>query len=907
MPTRTLVSGRTPVSGRTRVTRGGPVYDPETAGRVYYVSPSGSDSNNGLTEGAAFLTVDHARSVVAAYKTSPGLPAGGISVRMLTGVYPQTTVLRFNSTDSGEATKPIVYKAHDGHSPRIIGGKVIASNQATLVTAGDAGWSRICASARGNLYKIDLTAQGMAVGTYGSIIDVIDKNTDIAPVEFCVNGVRQMLPQYPKKGYTSGDFMATASTLSGTTISYASANEARIETWTNETDAWMCVFANAVYSMEYGQISAINTGANTFTLTNTAGVTASTIGTGKPYFVRNVLEELTQAGEWYLHKASGTLYFWPTVDPATAELMVSTYNLDVCRCYGASYLGFKGISFEMGRRAGLRIDGTTPTEITVTDCTFKNNGTDAMAVNGTNFSIRKNFLYGSNCSGIDIYGGVRASLTHAGINFAKNSVHDNGYWKPTAKNAITCRGVGYTIVKNEVYNFDGMGIALWGNNHLVQFNKIHDGCRMVNDAGYIYTIGTWRYRGHTVRWNHLYGFLSSNVHGTDMNGIYIDDCTSDCKIVANIVDGTPGYGYRLSGGRDVKFTSNIAIGCGTAFQYDNRALSRINNTDGDSWNLLQRLTDDSVSYQTGVWLAQYPKLAAIFNDFTVVNTIANRYTQPLGSIITRNCAYNCGLFQQHYDYASTATELEYIGTNLINNDPMMTYGSGSAYDPSSPALAQQGFIDFPYGEVGTSSADEVLTNTDWYDPRVTQYFKYTTAKYWDGGKYVTYNSTQYLLVNLVANGSFESAISPWATQGSPSTGADPYEGSVSMHVTDANGRIQDIQVKASEKLHICGWVHLTSFTAGSFSLGAFDYNSVSNLVWIGTATVAAYAMKSVEKVASAATASVVGGIRLRAYGSGGSVLVGDVDAIMVFDKTAVFGAGTEPTTAQMDTIIAGIT
>lgn len=880
-------------------------WPPETAGRVYYVSPTGSDTNDGLTLTTPFLTLGKARDVATAYKASPGLPAGGIAIILRGGKYFfQTGDFRINVGDSGEAGKPIVYKAYRNEVPRLIGGKQIANNVPTLVTSGDARWSRINAAARGNLYKIDLAAQGIA--SYGQLIDLINKSVDIAPVEFIVNGIRKPLAQYPKKGYQSANFLMTAGAMAANAVAFASADAARIETWAAETDAWMCGFFNAPYSMEYGQIASIDAANDKFNLTTTAGVTASTMLTNKPYFVRNILEELTQPGEYYLHKASGTLYFYPDFDVSTAEMIVTVADKDVARTYGASYIGFEGINFEGSRRSGLRVDGTTPVGVYALNCKMINNGTDGVDFNGTGLSARECEVFGQNNSGFDIYGGVKSSLTYADNIVSKCKIHDTGYWKPTAKSPIIARDVGYKLIKNEIYNFDGFGIMLYGNDHLVQFNKVHDGCRMVNDAGAIYTVGTWKHRGHVIRWNHVYGFQVSNLHGSDIAGIYIDDVTSDCKITANIVNGAPGYGFRLSGGRDDKFTSNIAINCGVAFQYDNRALARNNNSASDVWNLLERLTDNSVSYQTGVWAARYPFLAAIPNSFAVIDVNANNYTQPLGSVISRNCAFNCGAFEAPGSYESTAPVLEYIGQNLTNSDPMLTYGAASAYDAGSPVFGLQGFIDFPYGEVGPTSADEVLTNEDWYDVRIAKWYKHTNPKYWEGGKYVTFNSQRYLLINLARNGSFENGADEWTPQGALNTSATAFEGAAAMRFVDANGGLQDIQAKATDKLHVCGRIAISAWTSGNFAFGAFDYAAATNLVYTNVSALTAYVLKSIEKIASAATATAVGGLRIRAYGSGGPVMTGDLDAVMVFNKTAVFGPGNEPTPAQLDAIIAAI-
>jgi hypothetical protein len=685
----------------------------ETAGRVYYVSPSGNNSNNGLSLAEPFLTLEYARDIVAAYKISPGLPTGGISIILRDGIYELSTALRINSNNSGESTKPITYKAYQKEVPRIIGGTVIDSNQASLVTDEEAIWSRISASARGNVYKIDLNAQGLS--DVGLISDLIDNNVNTAPVELFINGEKQLLAQYPKRGET---WLYTDSTLSAGAISYASADATRIESWTAE-DIWLCGFFNATYSLEYLDVNTIDSENNKFTVTSHS-YCAGTASTEKPYFARNVLEELTESGEYYIKADTKILYFWPTVAIESAEIIISTYggslDGDIIRCYGSSYINFENITFECGRRAGLRVDGTNADSITATGCIFRNCGTDGVNITGTNIAIVGSKIYNTNNCAVDIYGGVRASLTHAENRIERTKIHDVGYWKPTSKPAIVCRGVGYLIIKNEIYNTDSAAIVLYGNDHLIQFNNMHECSRWTNDMGYIYTIGTWKFRGHVIRWNYLHGFISNNIHSPsdeDISGIYIDDATSGTKVVSNIVDGAPKYGIRLSGGRDVKITSNVILGSDASVQYDNRVVVRHTNDQG-AWDLLYGLASDGVSYQSGVWATNYPECAAIPNDYATIDNDANGWTQPGGSEIARNLNYQCTAFSSHYDYTIDVV-MEYIGDNVNNTDPLLTYKNLSAYDVESPVFDIIGFIDFPFGEVGVASFPAILGNNTYYN------------------------------------------------------------------------------------------------------------------------------------------------------------------------------------------------
>lgn len=687
----------------------------ETAGRVYYVSPSGNDSNDGLSLEEPFLTIGHARDVVAAYKVSPGLPTGGILIYLRGGTYQQTECLRLTGSEhSGSANKPIVYKSYQNEIVKI-GGKVISSNQATLVTSGDAIWSRISAEARGNLYKIDLVDQGLSIGDYGTISELFDENYNRAPLELFINSNRQILPQYPKKtALDAGTWSTFGSALSGGDITYT---DNRSENWINETDAWAMGFFNYEYAVEVGKITNINTSTNKFSMQE---VTYDAIANGAKYFVRNVLEELTEPGEYYLHQSSGILYFWPEegVTVSSAEIKVSMnegFYGDVALLYGVSYVQFKGLILECGRRSAFHVDNLC-NNIVLDDCILRNCGTDGANLYGDTMILSRNEIYDVGAHGIRAQSLLsdRAMLTDCQFDIYNNILHDCGYWFPTRKNCVSLECVGVHFVKNTLYNAESPMIFIRRNNNMVQFNEIHHACKWAEDSGAIYTGGTWKHRGHIIRWNYIHDIICAL--GSDASGVYIDDVTSDVICVGNLIVDVGQYGVRLSGGRGVKITSNCVINAGVAsFQYDNRAVRYVDDVSGSAWNLLERLTDDGVSYQTGIWASTYPNLAEIPNSYATISVDSNGWTQPHGSVISRNITYNCPQLASHYDYDGVTVEMESVADNVEDTDPLLVYKSASLYASNSPVFNISGFIDFPFGEVGYASFLPILTNDTYYN------------------------------------------------------------------------------------------------------------------------------------------------------------------------------------------------
>jgi len=176
--------------------------------------------------------------------------------------------------------------------------------------------------------------------------------------------------------------------------------------------------------------------------------------------------------------------------------------------------------------------------------------------------------------------------------------------------------------------------------------------------------------------------------------------------------------------------------------------------------------------------------------------------------------------------------------------------------------------------------------------------------YWDGNAPICINTgiKSVSLPQSVVNGSFENDFTGWTLQGSPtiSTG-NSKEGSKCLAIANEDGVVKDVVFPNGNKIHVCAWINITAYTSGSFTVGAWNYGTTTNLIYVNTsALTSGYIRVGIEKLATS------GGVRVRAFGSGGSVLSGYVDGIMCFDKTAIFGKGWEPTTAQMNTILDGL-
>jgi hypothetical protein len=88
------------------------------AGTSVYVSPSGSDANNGPSTGQPVQTLQRAREIV---RGLDGNMSGDITVQLADGYYRLTRPLTLTSADSGTNGHTVVWAAASGARPVVVG------------------------------------------------------------------------------------------------------------------------------------------------------------------------------------------------------------------------------------------------------------------------------------------------------------------------------------------------------------------------------------------------------------------------------------------------------------------------------------------------------------------------------------------------------------------------------------------------------------------------------------------------------------------------------------------------------------------------------------------------------------------------------------------------------------------
>jgi hypothetical protein len=673
------------------------VASPAFSVSYYYVSTTGLDSNPG-TIGSPFATITKARDVI---RTLDPLPAGGVVVYIRGGNYLLTSQIDFTIDDSGTATEPIVYCAYPGETPKFVGGLKLDPSWFTLVPSGDAIFTtRLPSSANGYVYQCDLSAH--SITNYGilrvrgmSFGHVLAYQTgEVSHMELSFDGTMMNLAGWPNTGYST---ITTGSSSPGLTFTYTT-NPTNESKWPNATDPWVDGYWNYDFYNQYLPVATVNTSTNTVTLDQAPG--NPSITAGKRWRAVNLLEELDQAGEYYIERTVGNtyygkLYFWPPSTLSGKEIFVSTLGENsesLLKCTGAAYITFRGLTFEVGRFNAVGMD--TCSYVALDQCTVRNVGNMGVRIeNSTNCGVQSSNVYGVGF-GIILSGGNRTTLA-AGNNYARNNdIHNFGRWCRTYQSGIALYGVGNEASNNNIYYGPDHGILVFNNNHLVQYNKIHHVVQEADDSAGIYSYWGWDTRGSVIKFNTIYD-ITESISGTGVWGIYIDGYTSGTTMFGNIIHNISGYGGLFyNGGRDnaidncvITSTNRVITSTEAAYTPTNRAVEQL--------NLVRPF-----NYQSAPWSTAYPTLAALPNNDTTILP----YAHPGGCSITRNIEKNNSVWLYPIPGMGDPFNASYCTqtNNLTNTDPYYVDEANRylALKENSPAYNIPGFTRIPFEKIG---------------------------------------------------------------------------------------------------------------------------------------------------------------------------------------------------------------
>mgnify|MGYP002641046769 CR=1 FL=1 len=604
------------------------------SGKTFYVAPSGDDAHSG-TETAPFATVSRARDAIRALKAKSGIPEGGITVWLEDGEYPFSQSLQLSTEDSGSAGKPIVYRAVNPGAVRILGGRQLPSAMFKPLAAD--ATDRIQPEVRDTIRAIDLKALGIV--DYGQFPDAF--RTPVAIPELFFDDEGMTLAQWPNEGWAEIEKVIESgpapwrkyTSAASDTLGVFQYTGDRPKQWRTSKDVWLEGYWCFDWASETIRLDSIDPAKRHITLAKQHGYG---IGSGNPaprrFRALNLLEELDAAGEYYLDRQSGILYFLPPKPLENARIVLSLLNDPLIQANDVAHVAFQGITFETTSGIGLTI--TDCQNVTLAGCTVRNTGLEGVVVAGGNGCVvDSSDLYAVGTNGLIIGGGDRKTLTPSNHQVINNHIHHVSRRMRTQGHNIKLNGVGVLMSHNLIEDAPHQAIGIAGNDHIIEFNEINRVGMDSDDCGALYMGRNPSERGTIIRYNYWHHIGGEFAHGSC--SIYFDDGTGGQTVHGNVFYKASGGNFGAvftHGGHDNVVTNNIFIDCSRAIgaapwnaKYWKEWL------DGDLWR--QRL-HEQVSITSPLYTDRYPGLK---NFMESDKTLRLNYAK-------RNLAVNCKSF-----------------------------------------------------------------------------------------------------------------------------------------------------------------------------------------------------------------------------------------------------------------------
>ncbi|HIT84916.1 MAG TPA: S-layer homology domain-containing protein [Candidatus Ornithomonoglobus intestinigallinarum] len=647
------------------------------ASAALYVATNGNDNSDG-SEGAPFATIQKAKDTIREMKAAGALPEGGVTVYLRGGTYYIDEGMTFTEEDSGTEDSVITYTAYPGEA-------VTLSGQAPL----EASWFEpaddeakdiiIDQKAADKVLMVDLAEHGIT--DYGEMntrgYHYFNKGL-YAPAELVVNGENQTLARYPNEGTIS----VPTENVDAEAFGFKYTDE-RVSKWKDAKEGYITGTISINYENNTYPIDTIDTAQKLLTIKEGR---INTYYTNGWFFGQNLLEEIDMEGEYYIDRETGVLYYYPPEDFETGDYEIGVTQLEqpIFNFNGAEYITVSNFTMDGGRgyavlgasagyevpsfrdwlvnSQGSDLNGANYTKgsgssvyiadvnsytesqlfpghvwdgftdegdgvngIEVKNCNIFNFGGGAIVMNGTNVHLNGNHIKNTGGTALYLRGGDLETLEASGNTIENNEIHRVGYLERAYVPAIGMHGVGIHVAHNDIYDAPHCIFNYHGNDHIIEYNKIHDAVKECLDMDAIYTRNEYmpQWRGNIIRNNYIYNLgifpVGEYTKQLNVSGIRTDNYGHALQIYNNIFAniGTAGannvIGITAQGNRN-QIKGNMFIDCSATY------LGWTTYTAGATWDMNNAEEKERVELaehyaSIPIFAEKYPELATFRDEY----------------------------------------------------------------------------------------------------------------------------------------------------------------------------------------------------------------------------------------------------------------------------------------------------
>ncbi len=492
----------------------------------------------------------------------------------------------------------------------------------------------------------------------------------------------------------------------------------RLARWTQAPDAWLDGFWVNSWAEFHFPLVGIDTDLRRLSFTLPVDDEGKLVmptfytDTGvlphQPWYIYNLLEEITQPGEWYVDRAAGVLYLWPPAgfSPA-AEVVLSVANC-VLHASGAQYLTFRDLTVEAARDELVRtfqVRGFAARRLLL-----RNAGLRGVNLAGTDSLVSRCLVIGAGRAGIFVDGGDERTLTLSNNVVEDCEVLEAGRTQISGAVGIETDGCGQTLRHNLVHRLPRGAITPRGPGHTIEFNELREVCLASADSGAIYTPGEWIGRGTKIRFNYIHD-VRNELGSADVQGIYLDETSAGAEVEGNVIHDVAGFAFKINGGRDNLVRRNVVARCGGVLSASDWGLRQFNTPKERGYLQTRHQSLIAVGYQDDLpqtpndWPTRFPECAAIPNTWEAVEADPLLWLAPRGSELVGNLCFANAKWYSYYSFMGPDPVATYFAavTDNVQTDvsPFVDEAGGDLnLKAGSPASTIPGWMTIPFDRIG---------------------------------------------------------------------------------------------------------------------------------------------------------------------------------------------------------------
>jgi hypothetical protein len=421
--------------------------------------------------------------------------------------------------------------------------------------------------------------------------------------ELFFRNVAQPISAWPNKGYGYIDKIAQSNVGDTHYLSIAGKTVAK---WANEQDLLAHAFWRFDWSAQALLIERVDSVNDQIKLTLSP---AYGMISGQRIRIENALSELDEAGEWYLDRSLGRIYFLiPVPDEAEKADYSVAENLLVFS--GGNDVLIKGIAFEKSRGDAIVVNDAS--NIRFEGISVRNAGNRCAVIKGGRSNgFSDSIIEDCGSGGVVLEGGDRRSLLPSGHFVERSIVRRFSRLVKSMGVGIELLGVGARVEKNTISDAPHMAILFKGNDHYIIGNEIFDVVKEASDAGAVYTGRDFTAQGNVISNNMLRNIIPYSS-AANVKGIYIDDQASGTLVEDNIFSFVQQPVF-IGGGRNNVIRRNIFFRSSPAMHLDSRGRESQKHSTLDPRGELQAKLR-SVPYRGKIYARKYPDLPGLMED-----------------------------------------------------------------------------------------------------------------------------------------------------------------------------------------------------------------------------------------------------------------------------------------------------